>query len=413
VNPWLVEGAAALAAAAAVLVVFAWFWRLALLPRQRVRHRAARTVARALHQPAPRPETAAAHHLIQIRQWDRRRIVRATVPYHPDHHRDLEKAWADEFTPTDPQGRPLHHWDWIWHPERHYGDVRRRPPIPDTSSPAAPLPTEGGTIADCPQGALRLGQGRHGPVHWLTGRHPHLAIAGRTGAGKTAALHTVIRAAIAAGWTVVAVDPKRFELLGFEGHPGVLRVARTDSDMLHAVTAVTTELHRRAQLLEKTRRRGDPDPPFTPWLLVVDEVTELVQATGGRKSPAVADLGTLMRLGRALAIHVAVATQRPDVAEALPGSIRDQADARLGLGRLGPAGARMLYDDAAIDLPEGSPTGRAVLMAGGTPHETQIDYSPPPTPLTPGFEQECAEFGCHDPDPATPNTAGLFRKVGP
>jgi hypothetical protein len=243
-------------------------------------------------------------------------------------------------------------------------------PVPATSLPAALLPDEGGSVF--PTRQLRVGVGRDGPVWWDTRRFPHLLVAGRTGAGKTRALEALISAALAAGFEVLVVDPKRFDLLGFAGHRGVLDVA-TDGPTATAVLArARAEVAARTERYEADVWARRSVPTFRPWLVVVDEVTELVEVTGGRRSSAVADIGSLMRLGRGLNVHVAVATQRPDVKESLPGSIQDQAEARLVLGHLGTTGAHMVLRDPSLDLPPGTPPGRGRLLAGQV-YDVRVD----------------------------------------
>jgi hypothetical protein len=348
---------------------------------------------------------------VKVREWRDGRIARATVwiPRGVDveHTKGrVESIWRQELTPTNPDGTPTELWAFTWYPDRRFMMARTLAPVPSQSRPAPALEAEGGTVAARPGHRLPLGVGRDVDIEWDARRHPHMAVAGRTGMGKTVALHAVIRGALAAGWKVALCDPKMFELAGFAGHRGVIEVADEAASMTRVIASVKKELIARQRARKACEAAGKPWPPPGPLLLVVDEVTELVEMTGGpRKSTAVDDLGSIMRLGRALDIHVVVATQRVDVKEALPGSVRDQCDARLGLGRLGPVGARMLYDTADHDTaPPNADPGRGVFVCGGWPRDIQVDHAPPPKPIV---------TASSEPKPRRPRPAPVVQIPAP
>lgn len=206
---------------------------------------------------------------------------------------------------------------------------------------------------------------------------PHALVAGTTGSGKSE---------LATTWVLglaLRHPPRRLAVLlvDFKGGTGLGPVAGLphvvdhvhDLDVVAArrtLGALRAELRRREHLLAVAGRTDvadlDPDDPATParLLVVVDELRALVEDL-----PDAA--GTLARLaaqGRALGVHLVLATQRP--AGAVPADLRANVGVRVALRVADAADSRDVLDvpDAAA-LDPGSP-GRALLRVAARPPTT-------------------------------------------
>ncbi|GIG22888.1 hypothetical protein Cch01nite_36120 [Cellulomonas chitinilytica] len=209
---------------------------------------------------------------------------------------------------------------------------------------------------------------------------PHALVAGTTGAGKSELLTTWVLA------TALRHPPERLAVLlvDFKGGAGLGAVAGlphvvdhvTDLDATRArrvLTGLRAELRRRERLLADHAARDvadlDRDDAATPprLLVVVDELRALVDDL----PDATATLVRLAAQGRALGVHLLLATQRP--AGAVSADLRANTSLRIALRVADPADSLDVVEvpDAAL-LPPSTP-GRAVLRrAGGAPELLQV-----------------------------------------
>jgi hypothetical protein len=237
-----------------------------------------------------------------------------------------------------------------------------------------------------PEGQLVLGR-RHGgePLvldSWTT---PHVLLAGATGSGKGGTIRAASAAALAAGWSLVILDPKEageyawLELLG-------VPVLTTLREQVGALEELERIRQSRQAAIKLRGVDGLYDLPletqqvWRPVLLVVDEATDLLAATKGKSEQdrlraalqhrAAGQIVELARKGRSAAIHLLVAIQRPDIAQLgdQGGALRNNLAARLALGRLDADGLRMLgisaTDPAALSLDGTQGRGVCVGFAG-------------------------------------------------
>ena len=224
--------------------------------------------------------------------------------------------------------------------------------------------------------AVPLGVGPNGEpvVVDLATDGPHLLVAGTTGAGKSELLQSLI-----AG-LAVRTPPHllSFLLVDYKGGAAFARCAHlphsaglvTDLDGAlteRALASLTAELRRRERVL---RDSGCPDvdtynavsrtgrEPLARLVLVVDEFAtladELPEFLGG--------LVSIAQRGRALGVHLVLATQRPG--GAVSADIRANVSLRIALRVSDPSESTDIVDvtDAAF-LPRHLP-GRAVIRAG-------------------------------------------------
>jgi S-DNA-T family DNA segregation ATPase FtsK/SpoIIIE len=161
------------------------------------------------------------------------------------------------------------------------------------------------------------------------GMGPHGLIVGATGSGKSELLRTLVLALAmthsSEQLNVVLVDFKGgATFLGLDELPHVSALITNLADELPLVDRMHDALHgelvRRQELLrragnftsvydyERARAQGAPLDPLPTLLVVVDEFSELLAS-----KPEFADLFVMIgRLGRSLAIHLLLASQRLD-----------------------------------------------------------------------------------------------------
>ncbi|QGQ18862.1 hypothetical protein GC089_05925 [Cellulomonas sp. JZ18] len=221
-----------------------------------------------------------------------------------------------------------------------------------------------------------LGRGAHGAVVGLDldADGPHVLVAGTTGAGKSELLTTLVLA------LALQHPPHRLAVLlaDFKGGTGLGPLARLphvvdhvddlDADAAHrTLVGLRAELRRRERVLAAAGvadlRVLDPDDPAVPprLLVVVDELRALAEDV----PDAVDVLTRLAAQGRALGMHLVLATQRP--AGVVTADLRANVTQRVALRVADEADARDVVD--AVDpahLDPGVP-GRAVVRVGARP----------------------------------------------
>jgi FtsK/SpoIIIE family len=136
----------------------------------------------------------------------------------------------------------------------------------------------------------------------------HALFAGTTGSGKSGGLN-VLMATLAACDDVViwAIDLKKgMELQPWA--PCIDRLATTPQEAATLLADAVAILQARAAHLAATGRRvWEPSPDMPALVILVDEYAELADET----SDAMSDTDSLARLGRAVAVTIVAATQRP------------------------------------------------------------------------------------------------------
>lgn len=245
---------------------------------------------------------------------------------------------------------------------------------------------------------VELGQRAGGGVAaWVPAEVPHLLLVGSTGGGKGSALRYIAHQLLGEGVDLVVLDPKGTgEHRWVEVHGA--RVARDLPGMVEALTGAEGEMRARcADLLAlgaTTVRDLPPRLRPRPLVVMCDEAADLLtlRKTTGEKTAddlrqtAGTLLATLGMQGRAAAVHVVVALQRPEVAALGPagGALRAQLAGRIVTGALDPAGLTMVFGgdaDEYAPMLTGRP-GRALVAGlshtdGPTPYAVQVRWTEP------------------------------------
>lgn len=302
--------------------------------------------------------------------------LRFTVSYPSDYRDqtdDVRQELGDGVNSKAP-GR----WRATWDTEQNQVLFERRPPMPDN----IPIPIEPSTDT----WRLPFGINEDGKrVVWSLKQSPHALIAGETGSGKTVTLRAIIQAAVARGFVVFVVDPKRIEMAGLRGWPGVRVVATGTEQMIVLVTLLQALMDERYEAIEAGKADEDH---LAPVLVVIDEVTEFIaranaywrqHKTGpGTEHPVIEKFRSMARLGRSGRVHLVVGIQRPD-AKVVGGEARGNIRFRVALGPTTIESARMMFErtDVGRDIPEDI-KGRATVGRANNIAEVQAYNTPDP-----------------------------------
>jgi S-DNA-T family DNA segregation ATPase FtsK/SpoIIIE len=154
----------------------------------------------------------------------------------------------------------------------------------------------------------------------------HGIFGGTTGSGKSGGLNVLIGNLVACRDLVIwAIDLKRGMELG-PWQSCIDRLATTPEQAIALLRDAVAVLEARAALLAAARKRGWPVSPVMPALIIlIDEYAELTE-----KAPdAMSDTDSIARLGRAVAVTLIAATQRPTQKAMGAGAVRSQMDLRI------------------------------------------------------------------------------------
>ena len=179
----------------------------------------------------------------------------------------------------------------------------------------------------------------------------HALFAGTTGSGKSGGLNVLMANLTACQDVIIwAIDLKKGMELG-PWQECIDRLATTPEQAATLLRNAVAILQARAEYLaEHGRRTWEPSPEMPALVIIIDEYAELAE----QAPDAMDDTDSIARLGRALAVTLVAATQRPTQKAMGQGAVRSQMDMRicfrvreprdvdlvLGQGMLTPAGMR-------------------------------------------------------------------------
>ena len=154
----------------------------------------------------------------------------------------------------------------------------------------------------------------------------HALFAGTTGSGKSGGLNVLLATLAACDDVVIwAIDLKQ----GMELQPWAAcldRLATTPAEAAALLADAVAILQGRAAHLSSAGRRvWEPSSHMPALVIIIDEYAELAEEAPGAMSNA----DSIARLGRALAVTLVAATQRPTQQAMGKGAVRSQMDTRI------------------------------------------------------------------------------------
>jgi S-DNA-T family DNA segregation ATPase FtsK/SpoIIIE len=182
---------------------------------------------------------------------------------------------------------------------------------------------------------------------------PHLLIAGATGSGKSVGLNgmicSILYKATPADVRFLMIDPKRLELSCYEGIPHLLAPVVTDAKeaaaRLRWIVGKMDERYKTLQAkqvrnIEGYNRAVDPEDRLPYWVVVVDELADLMMVSAGDVQTS---LVRLAQIARAVGIHLIIATQRPSV-DVVTGLIKANFPTRIAFQVASKVDSRTVLD---------------------------------------------------------------------
>lgn len=202
---------------------------------------------------------------------------------------------------------------------------------------------------------LALGKDLSGvPIVTDLAKMPHLLIAGSTGSGKTVCINCIISSMLFNSspeeLKFLMVDPKRVELMMFEGIPHLVSpIVTNPKKAAAALSWVIGEMERRYELFaEKGVRNiasykdkaGSDDENLPYIVVIIDELADLMVVAAQDVETAIMRIA---QLSRAAGIHMILATQRPSV-NVITGVIKANFPARISFKVASKVDSRTVLD---------------------------------------------------------------------
>lgn len=189
------------------------------------------------------------------------------------------------------------------------------------------------------------------------GKLPHLLIAGTTGSGKSVCINAFITCLVFNNTPeqlqLVMIDPKKVELIRFNGLPHLIGNVEVDADRAVGVLRwLTAEMDRRYELFEQVGARniggynrkvgrGNKTHHRLPYIVTfIDELADLMHMYPGDVER---NLCRLAQMARATGIHLVVATQRPST-DVITGLIKANFPARISFAVASGTDSRVILD---------------------------------------------------------------------
>ncbi|MEM9293922.1 MAG: DNA translocase FtsK [Acidobacteriota bacterium] len=208
---------------------------------------------------------------------------------------------------------------------------------------------------------------------------PHLLVAGATGAGKSVGLQSMITSILYKARRedvqFIFIDPKRVELGVYKDIPHLKAEVVVDpKKAANALQWAVVEMERRYKLLaeihvrsigfynqairdpevqrrlslsddEETCIEADDLKPLPYYVIVIDELADLMMVASSEVETAIARLA---QMARAVGIHLIIATQRPSV-DVLTGTIKANFPCRLAFATTSRHDSRTILDQVGAE----------------------------------------------------------------
>jgi S-DNA-T family DNA segregation ATPase FtsK/SpoIIIE len=227
---------------------------------------------------------------------------------------------------------------------------------------------------------LALGRDAIGqPAVWDLAAMPHVLVAGATGAGKSAGLNAMICSILfrrtPAEARFLMIDPKRLELGMYDGIPHLLAPVVTDAkEAASRLRWIVGRMDERYKLLAEKSVRNiegynkevEPAERLPYWIIIVDELADLMMVSAGDVETS---LARLAQIARAVGIHLVIATQRPSV-DVITGLIKANFPARIAFQVATKVDSRTILDQNGAEQLIGR--GDMLFVPPGTSRPVRI-----------------------------------------
>lgn len=191
-------------------------------------------------------------------------------------------------------------------------------------------------------------------------RMPHLLIGGSTNSGKSIFMRNLAVVLIMRNspddLRLIMMDPKKVELVSFNGTPHLLGPVETDSKrMVAALQWAVLEMERRFKLMESFNARDlnsfnakmkDRGEPVLPRIVIM--IDELANLMANEPDQAEVTIVRLSQMARATGIHLVVSTQRPSV-NVITGLIKANFPARVSFMTATSVDSKVILDKAGAE----------------------------------------------------------------
>ncbi len=184
---------------------------------------------------------------------------------------------------------------------------------------------------------------------------PHLLIAGATGSGKSVCVNTFLASLLYQNapdqLKLILIDPKRVELIPFDGIPHLLTPVITESEKaLQALRWVVAEMGRRLHrfsengarnINEYNEKQEEAENRLPRIVIVVDELADLMMRQYRRDTEMM--IVRIAQMARAVGMHLIIATQRPRV-DVITGLIKANIPTRIAFRTVSSVDSRTIID---------------------------------------------------------------------
>lgn len=210
---------------------------------------------------------------------------------------------------------------------------------------------------------------------------PHLLIAGATGAGKSVAMNTFLISLLFQNapheLKFILIDPKRVELMPYNGIPHLLTPVITESDkalqaLRWAIAEMGRRLHRFSEagvrnLDEYNEKQTDEEKRLPRIVIVIDELADLMMRQHRKDTETM--IARIAQMARAVGMHLIIATQRPSV-DVITGLIKANIPTRIAFRVVSAIDSRTILDSIGSEDLLGK--GDMLYMNASTPKPIRV-----------------------------------------